>query len=377
MQTAGIYLHFPFCRHKCDYCDFYSVAGQDDRILRFVSALEREINTWKGAGTDWQFDTIFFGGGTPSLLDPNQLEQILAVLRQKFTIATSAEISLEANPGTLDADKLAGFHSAGINRLSLGMQSFNDDNLDFLTRIHNAAEAHAALIAACAARFDNLSCDLIYGLPGQTWQQWQFDLEAAVNYGMEHISCYTLTVEEGTVLHSRVAAGTVRMPSDAHQARLIENTVRFLADQGYERYEVSNFARPGRECRHNRHYWRIEPYLAFGPSAHGFDHRRRWWNYRYLAQYLRAVEAGRTPVEGQQILSARDKANELLGFGLRMAEGIDLSKLPGEQRIQLNKQLPGLLEKWVGKLLLTDNRLHLTDSGFLFADEIAVDVLLG
>ncbi len=376
MQTAGIYIHFPFCLTKCEYCDFYSLSGQEELIPRFVTALEKEIRGWPGDKAAWIFDTIFFGGGTPSLLTPEQLQSILISLKEKFELTGINEISLEANPGTITEEKLAAFREIGINRLSIGVQSFDDTNLEFLTRIHTAEEARSALKAARSAGFENLSCDLIYGLPGQTWDQWQTDLDAALSYGVEHLSCYTLTVEDGTGLAARVMAGEVTLPADSGVADFIGWTADHLSKNGLTRYEISNFARPGRECRHNLHYWRIEPYLGFGPSAHGFDGGRRWWNHADLPDYLRALDRGLSPVRESQSSTSTHRTNEMIGFGLRLAGGVDLRSIPEDRLPALENHLTKALVKWNGKLVRKGDRLSLSAAGFLFADEIAVDLML-
>ncbi|NQU28127.1 MAG: coproporphyrinogen III oxidase family protein, partial [Candidatus Marinimicrobia bacterium] len=214
MIKSGIYIHFPFCHAKCVYCDFYSVAHQEDLIPRFVNGLIREINDFVGLAGDFQFDTLFLGGGTPSLLTPDQLSAILAALNSRFGPKDWLEATIEANPGTVALEKLQAYRQLGINRISLGVQSFNPQNLTFLSRIHSADESRIAIEHSRTAGFDNLSCDLIFGLPGQTWSQWQQDLAAVVELGPEHLSCYNLTVEEQTPLYDLTSAGKIRMPDD-------------------------------------------------------------------------------------------------------------------------------------------------------------------
>ncbi|MCK5331934.1 MAG: radical SAM family heme chaperone HemW [Candidatus Marinimicrobia bacterium] len=376
MIKAGIYIHFPFCRAKCIYCDFYSVAQQEQLIPRFIEALLNEIKHWPPDISDWQFDTIFFGGGTPSLLTPQQLERILLALGERFDLSAMRELTIEANPETVDQDKLRAWRKLGINRLSLGIQSFNDDNLRFLGRTHSAAYGRAAIISAQSAGFENISCDLIYGLPGQDWEKWCCDLQIALEFEPAHLSCYALTVEKGTHLHDLVESESVLLPSDEEGAELFRRTGEFLTGNGYPRYEISNFARPGKECRHNQHYWWIEPYLGFGPSAHGFDGRRRWWNCSDLNQYLERIESDQSVIQATEVLTVHEHTNERIGFGLRMSEGFTLADIPEQFRLSVLNQLNRCLGKWSGQLIREGERVRLTEAGMVFADSITVDLLL-
>ena len=377
MIKSGIYIHIPYCRAKCVYCDIYSVASQEDLVPRFVNGLIREINDFVGEIDDYQFDTLFLGGGTPSLLTPDQLSEILAALDSRFGTLNWLEATIEANPGTVALEKLKAYHQLGINRISLGVQSFNPQNLTFLSRIHSAKESRTANEHARAAGFDNLSCDLIFGLPGQTWTHWQQDLAAVVELGPKHLSCYNLTVEEQTPLYDLTSAGKIRMPNDETTADLFKRTGDYLAEQGYPRYEISNYARSGFECRHNLHYWRIEPYLGFGPSAHSFDGTRRWWNVNNLNQYLTRVKSGSSAVHETELLTPVELINERIGFGLRIAEGFNLDDIPVKYRFQVENQIEICHKKWPSCLASSGNRQSLTSKGLLFADAIAVDMQLG
>lgn len=376
MIKAGIYIHFPFCRAKCIYCDFYSVARQEQLIPRFIEALLNEIEHWPSDISGWQFDTIFFGGGTPSLITPQQLEQILLALSERFDISAVRELTIEANPDSADQDKLHAWRELGVNRLSLGIQSFNDDNLRFLSRIHTAVDSRAVIISAQSAGFEDISCDLIYGLPGQDWEKWRNDLQIVLEFEPAHLSCYTLTAENGTRLHDLVAAGNVLLPSDDEGAELFRRTGEFLTENGYPRYEISNFAHPGKECRHNLHYWRIEPYLGFGPSAHGFDGRRRWWNCSDLNQYLERIESDQSAIQATEVLTVHERTNERIGFGLRLAEGFKLSAIPGKLRSKVLQQVQQGAMKWGNNLKLENDCVRLTEKGMLYADAIAVDLQL-
>ena len=329
---ASLYLHIPFCEHKCIYCDFYSIALTESQgehhmpISRFLPALEEEINL---RAHDPRFqesiETIFFGGGTPSLLQPSELEKILNLLSSRFSIQADAEITLETNPGTVDTEKLNAFRSAGINRISIGIQSFYDDDLKFLTRIHTASEAKKCVRDASAAGFENISLDLIFSLPHQTLQRWKSNLEQAVELQPTHVACYSLIIRPGTPLFHMVKSNQVVPLGDDTDAELYECTIDFLTSRGYEQYEVSNFARTNFKCRHNLNYWNHSPYLGFRPSAHSFWKNERWWNISDITAYTKKLDEHTFPLDGGEHLTDIQLMEETIFLGLR-SDGIDLEQ---------------------------------------------------
>ena len=369
MTRAGIYLHFPFCKVKCIYCDFYSIADRKDEMSRFIHALIKEIERYELDTSLWMFDTIFFGGGTPSLLEPVQLEMILNALYKKFDLTEVDEISLEANPGEAPFERLQAFRKLGINRLSIGVQSLEPNLLKFLTRIHTVEQVFKTFNDARRAGFENINCDIIFNIPGQTMHIWQRDLKRIVELEPEHISAYSLTVEQGTVLNKLVQQNKVTIPNDDYSAELYTRTQEYLSSAGYTQYEISNWAKPGKECRQNLHYWQIDPYLAFGPSSHGFDGKNRYNNVRSLDQYLQSIESGKLPIENHYPVSEKEMTNDLIGFGLRTNRGVQLNRIPNEFKIQIPK-------KWSSYLTLENGRLTLSKDGFIFADAITVDLLV-
>ncbi|ACL02811.1 oxygen-independent coproporphyrinogen III oxidase [Desulfatibacillum aliphaticivorans] len=318
---GGLYIHVPFCRKKCRYCDFYSVTD-DSAIPAYIKALKREmqIREWDAG----PFDTVFFGGGTPSVLPPGRVAEILERASLIFGIAPDAEVTLEANPGTVSQNDLEAFQQAGVNRISLGVQSLDDQTLQFLGRIHSAFEARLALDWAMEAGFDSVGCDLIYGVPGQTRESWTKDLEDVLAYGPDHLSCYILTIEESTPLGRALERGEFSPMDEGRVGELFLHTSDFLESKGFLHYEISNFAR-GREkaCRHNLHYWNHAPYLGLGPAAHSFLEIGRQWNVSDLEIYLAMVNAGRMPMEESEILTEEQHMLEWLYTGLRQAKGID------------------------------------------------------
>ncbi len=376
-STAGIYIHVPFCRAKCRYCDFYSLADRDNAMDRLVGCIVEEIYGAADRVRGWQFDTLYIGGGTPSLLTPRHLERIVTALQQALGLGQVMEFTLEANPGEAPEEKLRAFRDLGVNRLSMGFQSFDPGLLKFLGRLHDPRDCHRTFDAARRAGFDNINADLLFNIPGQTLRRWQSDLAALVELGLEHISAYSLTVEKGTALYATVAAGEVAMPREDLDAAMYARAREYLPGRGYRAYEISNFARDGKACRHNLHYWRIEPYLGFGPSAHSFDGARRSWNVRSLDEYLKCVAEGRSPVSGEEVLDPVQLHNEKLAFGLRLSGGVSVTiDLGYDSVMDFAHQFEVQLERWTDHLALAGDRLSLTEQGIFLADTIAADLLL-
>lgn len=374
---AGLYVHVPFCERKCIYCDFYSIEnlrGMD----HFVDSLRKEISlVGSSVSVSVQFDTIFFGGGTPSLLTPRQLGLIIDMLARTFSVSPSAEITLETNPGTVDREKLRAYRSLGVNRLSVGVQSFYEDELNFLSRIHDASQAKSCIRDAFEAGFENVSLDLICSLPRQTLERWESNLRQAVALGPKHISCYALIVEPRTPLYRLVQSGQVAPLPTEQDAELYEITVDFLTGHGFEHYEVSNYAQPGYRSRHNSKYWHHEFYLGFGPSAHSFwigDSERnvmRWWNVRSLKRYVEQLAIDMRPIEGKEILDEETLLREEILLGLR-SDGIDIGSLRRRYHHDLlsrhSEQIRAFLREQL--MQLDREKLQLTKKGYLVCDSI-------
>jgi oxygen-independent coproporphyrinogen-3 oxidase len=343
-EAPGLYVHIPFCRSKCAYCDFYSITDRS-LIPAFRSALRREMDLYRG----WtaSFDTLYIGGGTPSVLPEKDLEGLIVDIRAAFTIAASAEITIEANPADITESLLASFRRSGVNRLNIGVQSFDDAILALLGRRHNKKEAEAAFAAARRAGIENIGIDLIYGVPGdvhgtipggvpgQEMEVWLSTLRTAVALTPDHLSCYQLTLEEGTPLTERCSRGEVVLPDGALDADFFRNTSIFLEANGYLHYEVSNFARPGRESRHNHKYWNHTPYLGLGPAAHSFDGRRRWWNHRSIEIYVEELAVGKPSVADSELLTDEQLRLEALFLGFRtggLPKALPLRPLRGKRK---------------------------------------------
>lgn len=374
-KPAGLYIHIPFCLRKCPYCDFFSITDLSSATA-FIDALISEMAVTGNGG--FEFDTLYVGGGTPTVLPPQGIHRIVAAAHRTFTILPDAEITLEANPGTLTGEGLRIYRDSGANRINIGVQSFLDANLDFLGRIHTGKEAEVAIAAARHAGFRNVGIDLIYGLPGQTREAWLRDLRRAAEFEPEHLSCYMLTCEPGTPLDRRRLDGRFRPLPDDRVGDLFETARVFLAAHGYVQYEISNYARSTSEgfspftSRHNRKYWSHAPYIGLGPSAHSFDGRRRYWNIADVKQYIECVAGGRSAVAEKEELSREQRMMESVYLGCRQTSGISIEafnrSFDADFKVMFGEALTILEEK--GYVEFVQNRCSLTPRGMLFLDSI-------
>lgn len=372
-HRAGIYVHIPFCQSKCGYCDFYSVTDLR-AISLFIPALSLEIEyVAQQLNKVPEFDTLYLGGGTPSLLNESEMDQLFRRLRDHFPLTADCEITLEANPGTLCKDKLHHFRELGINRLSLGIQSFNDQELQLLERIHSARQAEESIALARSAGFDNLSIDLIFALPGQKMQAWLQSLTKAIEYQPEHISAYNLIFEEGTPFYRARQNGQLRSQTEDQELLFYRKTIDMLLKHGYEQYEISNYARdPALRSRHNMKYWNHVPYLGFGPSAHSFWDGKRRSNVRSVVLYHQQLQAGQLPIAHEEVIDAGKEEFEKIFLSLRTNQGLNL--LQFEKRFQKSfaityrDQIDDLIRNDLA--LMDDTYFRLTNKGFYICDEI-------
>jgi len=371
---AGIYIHVPFCRQKCLYCDFNSVASQSRR-LELVNSIVDEIGLRQTYLNELPIKTIYFGGGTPSTLSFEELNRILSELYQHFKVDASAEITLEANPEDLTPEYLADLRRLGINRLSVGIQSFVDDHLSYFGRKHSAMEAIEAIQNARAAGFSNISADLIYGFPGLTTEQWKQNVETMVGLGVEHISAYQLMVEHGSVFFKRQQKGKFTPVEDDESAENYRILTGSLNDSGYEHYELSNFCKPGYFSRHNSSYWFGEPYLGLGPSAHSFNGVNRQWNISNIEKYCTAIANHESWWE-EEILSERDRYNELILTRLRTKRGLmveEISRLSASRQDQFTRLAQEAEKK--GLLKRFDKGWIIPEEVWLISDGIISDLM--
>jgi oxygen-independent coproporphyrinogen-3 oxidase len=367
----GLYVHVPFCVSKCGYCGFYSSTDRS-QVPAYLAALGREIDLYRG----WAacFDTLYIGGGTPSVLPPGDLEGLIGNLQSAFGIAAGAEITVEANPADITPGLLAELRRARVNRINIGVQSFDDGTLAFLGRRHDRRRAVAAVAAARRAGMGNIGLDLIYGVPGQGVDAWLATLCEAAALNPDHLSCYQLTPEAGTPLADRCRRKEVFLPDESLQADFFLKTSEFLEEAGYIHYEISNFARPGAESRHNRKYWNHAPYLGLGPAAHSFRGRERRWNRPSLPAYLKDLAADRPPVEASELLTDEQLRLEALFLGLRTRRGIRPDEYQRRYHYDLlakkGKIITSLVEK--GLVEIRDGFLRPTRAGMAVADSLAL-----
>ncbi len=373
-QLPGIYLHIPFCKKACHYCNFHFSTSLQHKAP-MLDAICKEIALTPPYQPGETIATIYFGGGTPSLLNKNELTALLDALRTKFEIAPGAEITLEANPDDINAPNLAAWQDAGINRLSIGIQSFREEELQWMNRAHNATQAADCLQLVKDAGFTNFSVDLIYGSPLLNDDQWKKNTDTIIAAGVPHISCYALTVEPHTALDTMIAKGKKAPVDPERQAQQFLLLMDWLQTAGYAHYEISNFALPGKRSLHNSSYWQGRPYYGFGPSAHSYDRHRRRWNIANNARYIEALQQNKIPFE-EELLTTIQQLNEYIMISLRTMEGLDTNKLASQFGKDYRDTLLNAAERYrlPGHLLLQDERLVLTKSGKLLADGIAADL---
>jgi len=372
---AGIYLHIPFCAKQCSYCDFHFSTSYQGYKSRMIAALEKELISRAPHWQEETVETIYFGGGTPSLLSGEEVNTLLKVVKDYYPVGADPEITLECNPDDCTETYLQELKAVGVNRLSIGIQSFTDEQLNWMNRTHSANEGMEAVIRARNAGFKALTVDLMYGLPDLTDEQWLFHLKEVIRLDVQHISAYCLTIEEQTPLAKWVKTGKIHPATADAQSVQFEVLVEELAKAGYEQYEISNFARDEHYSKHNTAYWRGKKYLAIGPSAHGYDGKIRYWNVANNQAYMNALDKGELPETIEQ-LSVNDRFNELLLTGLRTKWGV--SKAALENTLKITESWYDRIEHWKtgGKLIESENSYLLTQEGRLLADAITADLFI-
>ncbi len=374
---SGIYIHIPFCRQACSYCDFHFTVRHDDKES-LLKAIRTELHERTGyLNSDPQVRTIYFGGGTPSLLNHAELESILLSIRENYEVINDPEITLEANPDDLTAQKLGELRSVGINRLSIGIQSFHDSELKFMNRAHDVDDAVRCVNEASRAGFNNISIDLIYGVPGQGASAWEHNLNVASDLPVKHLSCYALTIEKHTLLHNLVKKEEIRPAIDEHVAEQFLTMNKFLTSKGFEHYEVSNLALPGYRSKHNTSYWNDVIYLGVGPSANSFDSNSRRSNVRSNKAYIEGILNGNDP-SSTEILSEKNRFNEYIMTRLRTSEGINIRKaktlLPSEYASQIDQQLKRQVES--GMLIVSGDMYSMPYDKWLVSDAVIRELFI-
>ncbi len=375
-KPLALYFHIPFCEHKCIYCDFYSIVKQD-RCDEFSTAIIKELEYYSQLyNNQFYIKTIFFGGGTPSLLPINIFESIVNSIFKNFDVDENYEFTIEVNPNSAN-DKIQNYKSLGVNRISFGVQSFDNKDLEFITRIHNKNQAIKSVNQAYEAGFENISIDLIFNLPTQSLKTIKKNLEIAISLPIKHISYYSLILENGTQLYSQVVKGKVKLKDEKFDSKFYEYIIDFLASNGFIQYEVSNFAKAGYECIHNKAYWEYKDYIGIGPSAHSFINNERFWNYRNLSKYIERVNQKGNSIKSKEELTKNQNYVEYLMLSLR-SDGLDLNKLKGysynENKLEeFNKYLNEFIK--LGLMVFVNEKYKLTKRGYPVADKI-IELLL-
>ena len=371
---AGIYIHIPFCRKACTYCNFFFSVSLNQKS-NLINALIKEIELRKDYLQGEYITSIYFGGGTPSLMDASVIRQIMDVIEDNFTVVKDAEITLEANPDDLTGGKLHDFAEAFVNRLSIGIQSFSDEDLKFMNRTHKAADAIRAVKAAQDTGFSNISVDLIYGTPGMSIEQWKKNLDIAFTLDVPHLSCYCLTVEEKTKLFQLIRDKKIPDVDEQASSEQFGLLMDKASENGYEHYEISNFSRDGMYSRHNTSYWKGEKYLGIGPSAHSYNIDSRQWNVANISGYIDSIEKKIIPSE-KEVLTASQKFNEYVMTTLRTQWGSDLKVISSQFGVESEKHFLRKAERYLKEKMIEKNKnvFRLTREGKFFADRIASEI---
>lgn len=374
MKFAGIYIHVPFCDKKCNYCDYYSLENRKSYIDVFIKMLQREIEiTAEKFDKDWIFDTIYFGGGTPALLPSKKLDEILNKLNNQFNTAECLEVTLEINPDETTQNKLLSFKKLGVNRLSIGFQSLEPELLHTLSRTHNPDDCNLIYNLARDSGFDNISIDMLYNIPGQSVESWLQNLAAVTALQPDHIATYPLIIDEIAPFNLQVKSGEFSLLSEEIEQNMFIRGSQFLRENGYIQYEIAHFSQLGKECKHNLHYWNLEPYLAFGPSAHSYDGVKRWWNNSSIDAYLISLSNNEIPPYGFETLNAIQHYNEKIIWGLRTKQGIHIDML---QNIDIKSRFKSILKKWENSLEISNKTIRIKSGHYYLAEEITADMMI-
>ena len=376
-DKLGLYIHIPFCKKKCNYCDFVSYQEQDEKIEAYINSLKKEIKIISEHFNSYSISTIFFGGGTPSYLDENFISSILEECNICFDLTNTEEISIETNPGTLNNSKLSRYKYFGINRLSIGLQACQNKLLKSIGRIHSFEEFLEGYNIARKSSFNNINIDLIFGLPGQTLSDWRDTLNKVLSLKPEHLSCYSLKIEEHTLFHNMYLNKLIEFPTDEEEREMYHYTVSTLKFNGYIQYEISNFCLPGYQCKHNLIYWNCEQYIGIGAGAHSYFDNIRYSNHTSLDKYILEINKGRLPQQDFQTINKQESMIEFIILGLRLIDGVDKNSF----KQKFNNKIDEMYSAQISKLLelgLIENekhRLKLTSKGLDLANQVMIEFL--
>lgn len=377
LKELGVYIHIPFCSSKCYYCDFVSFSNQDYKIAGYIDYLKREMDLYKEYLKDYTVKTIFIGGGTPSYLEGHFIVEILEHLDKNFNLKQVEEITIEANPGTLNGKKLYQYKGAGINRISLGVQSLNDRLLKSLGRSHTSMDFFRNYELIREMGFNNINVDLIFGLPDQTIEDCINTLKKVIDLGVEHISYYSLILEENTMMKKWYQEGRIQLPQEEIERQMYHRGIDLLKDSGYKHYEISNFSKEGFECKHNLFYWKLKPYIGLGIGAHSNISNKRFWNHSDFKYYYNSLDQGKVPISGEEIIDKDMEIAEYMILGLRLIKGINKKEFANRFKLNIEDIYKGVLDKHEkGGLLYTDHEwVRFTPKGLDLSNLVYVDLL--
>jgi len=371
-MNLGLYLHIPYCLHKCGYCDFNSHPENQVESVHYVEALLKELKFYSTTLKSYNVPTVFMGGGTPTILPPSQLKKILDTVRQGFNLTSDCEITIEANPATIKLETLQEIHAAGYNRISIGVQSFDEKELQLLERVHNEEEIHSTVHRARSANFENLSMDLMFALPDQSTEKWQSHLKQATAKNPDHLSTYNLTIEPATAFFKLHEKGKLYLPHEDIQLEMYETTIQVLEDAGYSQYEISNFSKPGMESQHNINYWNNGEYLGVGAGASSYLNGERSKNINLPSIYIREIETKASAVDTRERLEPLQAMGETLMLGLRLLKGVSIDVFENRFQVSFQKVYGKVVESLLNQELITlnENRIALSRKGLFLADSV-------
>ena len=371
-MNLGLYLHIPYCLHKCGYCDFNSHPENQVESVHYVEALLKELKFYSTTLKSYNVPTVFMGGGTPTILPPSQLKKILDTVRQSFNLTPDCEITIEANPATIKLETLQEIHAAGYNRISIGVQSFDEKELQLLERVHNEEEIHSTVHRARSANFENLSMDLMFALPDQSTEKWQSHLKQATAKNPDHLSTYNLTIEPATAFFKLQEKGKLCLPHEDIQLEMYETTIQVLEDAGYSQYEISNFSKPGMESQHNINYWNNGEYLGVGAGASSYLNGERSKNINLPSIYIRKIETKASAVDTRERLEPLQAMGETLMLGLRLLKGVSIDVFENRFQVSFQKVYGKVVESLLNQELITlnENRIALSRKGLFLADSV-------
>lgn len=377
MKRIGLYLHIPFCIKKCNYCDFVSYSQSDEMIDAYTKALIREMKMYSGDLSDYEVQTIFIGGGTPSILTPQKTHEITNEIFKCFNISDNVEFTIESNPGTLTNEKLQTYKNIGINRLSIGLQSFNNKILDFIGRIHSKEDFTQNFYLARNNGFENINIDLIYGLPNQTLSDWEETLKEIIKLNIEHVSAYSLKIEEGTVFKKLFDENRLELPDDEEDRKMYHLAIELLESYDIKQYEISNFSKPGYECKHNLIYWNNEEYVGLGVSAHSYLNKCRYSNENNINEYINCINSNHYPVKTKEIKDIEDEIAETVFLNLRLNKGLGIQYFKNRFNISIFEVYGDKIEKLVklGLLSIDKNYIRLTSYGMDISNQVFIEFL--